>query len=228
MRLLYWLLDLIFPRKCALCGKLLNKDETDYCHACRINSPYFPVLEEKVHPSGKTELRFLDSFTAVWYYKGNVRRAILRLKFQGARFLAEPLGRSLAMKVLVTHPAGFDYLTWVPVSGKRKRKRGYDQSLLLAKALGKELGMEPKPLLKKVRDNPAQSGLSPEKRRGNVSGVYAPVGENDLTGKRVLLIDDVFTTGSTAEECARVLREAGAGAVHCAAVAAAQKQGGAD
>lgn len=228
MRLLYWLLDLIFPRKCALCGKLLNKDETDYCHSCRINSPYFPVLEEKVHPSGKTELRFLDSFTAVWYYKGNVRRAILRLKFQGARFLAVPLGRSLAMKVLVTHPAGFDYLTWVPVSGKRKRKRGYDQSMLLAKALGKELGMEPQPLLKKVRDNPAQSGLSPEKRRGNVSGVYAPVGEIDLTGKRVLLIDDVFTTGSTAEECARVLREAGAGAVHCAAVAAAQKQGGAD
>ena len=66
MRLLYWLLDLIFPRKCALCGKLLRKDETDYCHGCRINSPYFPVLEEKVHPSGKTELRFLDSFTAVW------------------------------------------------------------------------------------------------------------------------------------------------------------------
>ena len=114
------------------------------------------------------------------------------------------------------------------MSGKRKRKRGYDQSLLLAKALGEELGMEPKPLLKKVRDNPAQSGLSMEKRRGNVSGVYAPVGEIDLTGKRVLLIDDVFTTGSTAEECARVLREAGAGAVHCAAVAAAQKQGGAD
>ena len=228
MRLLYWLLDLIFPRKCALCGKLLNKDETDYCHTCRTDSPYFPVLEEKVHPSGKTELRFLDSFTAVWYYKGNVRRAILRLKFQGARFLAVPLGRSLAMKVLSTHPAGFDYLTWVPVSAKRKRKRGYDQSLLLAKALGEELGMEPKPLLKKVRDNPAQSGLSPEKRRGNVSGVYAPVGEIDLTGKRVLLIDDVFTTGSTAEECARVLREAGAGAVHCAAVAAAQKQGGAD
>ena len=157
-----------------------------------------------------------------------MRRAILRLKFQGARFLAVPLGRSLAMKVLVTHPAGFDYLTWVPVSDKRKRKRGYDQSLLLAKALGEELGMEPKPLLKKVRDNPAQSGLSPEKRRGNVSGVYAPVGEIDLTGKRVLLIDDVFTTGSTAEECARVLREAGAGAVHCAAVAAAQKQGGTD
>ncbi len=228
MRFLYWLLDLVFPRKCALCRKILSKNETDYCRVCRMDSPYFPVLEEKVHPSGKTELRFLDSFTAVWYYKGNVRNAILRLKFHGARFLAVPLGRSLAMKLYETHPEGFDCLTWVPVSAKRKRKRGYDQSQLLAKAIGRELGIESQPLLKKVRDNPAQSGVSAELRRRNVAGVYAPVGKIDLTGKRVLLIDDVFTTGSTAEECARVLREAGAGEVHCAAVAAAQKQGSAD
>ena len=228
MRLLYWLLDLIFPRKCALCRNILEKDETDYCRSCRMEGPYFPVLEEKVHPSGKTELRFLDSFTAVWYYKGNVRNAILRLKFHGARFLAVPLGRSLAMKLYETHPEGFDYLTWVPVSARRKRKRGYDQAELLAKAVGEELGMKPVPLLKKLRDNPAQSGVSAEMRRANVSGVYAPAGKIDLTGKRVLLIDDVFTTGSTAEECARVLLAAGAGEVHCAAVAAAQKQGDTD
>ena len=220
MRFLYWLLDLIFPRKCSLCGKLLRKDETDYCHGCRVNSPYFPVLEEKVHPSGKTELRFLDSFTAVWYYKGNVRKAILRLKFQGARFLAVPLGRSLAMKVLVTHPAGFDFLTWVPVSRKRLKRRGYDQSRLLAEAACRRWDTRPVRLLTKIQDNPAQSGLRNEAaRRVNVLGVYDPAESETIRGRRILLIDDICTTGATLRECVRVLLDNGASAVLCLTVA---------
>lgn len=224
MRILYWLLDLLYPRKCALCRKILSKDETDYCRKCRVDTPFFPIREENTHPSGKSKLRFLDSATAVWYYKGNVREAILRLKFHKALFLAEPLGRSLAFRVQQTHPEGFDLLTWVPVSAKRKRQRGYDQSELLAKAVSTELGIPLKPLLKKLRNNPAQSGMSGEERLANVLGVYRAVEGQNLTGLCVLLIDDVFTTGATAEECARVLLSAGAKEVHCAVVAAAQKE----
>ena len=224
MRFLYWLLDLLYPRKCALCRRILSKDETDYCRKCRMDTPLFPIREENTHPSGKSKLRFLDSVTAVWYYKGNVREAILRLKFHKALFLAEPLGRSLASRVQQTHPEGFDLLTWVPVSAKRKRQRGYDQSELLAKAVSTELGIPLKPLLKKLRNNPAQSGMSGEERLANVLGVYRAVEGQNLTGLCVLLIDDVFTTGATAEECARVLLSAGAKEVHCAVVAAAQKE----
>lgn len=224
MRFVYWLLDLLYPRKCALCRRILSKDETDYCRKCRVDTPLFPIREKNIHPSGKSKLRFLDSVTAVWYYKGNVREAILRLKFHNALFLAEPLGRSLASRVQQTHPEGFELLTWVPVSAKRRRQRGYDQSELLARAVGAELGLRPSPLLKKIRNNPAQSGMSGEERMANVLGVYRAAEGQNLKGLRILLIDDVFTTGATAEECARVLLGAGAKEVHCAVVAAAQKE----
>lgn len=224
MRLLHWILDLLFPRKCALCRKLLSKEETDYCRECRIKAPRFPVLQKKEHPSGKSKLRFLDRVTAVWYYKENVREAILRLKFQKAAFLADPLGRSLAAKVLETHSEDVDLLTWVPVSAKRKRQRGYEQAELLAKVVGKELGIPAVSLLQKRKDNPAQSGMSGEARKANVLGVYQIKANTDLSGKRILLIDDVFTTGATAEECAKVLLEGGAKAVSCAVVATSQKE----
>ena len=224
MRLVYWLLDLLYPRKCALCRRILSGDETDYCRKCRIETPLFPIREKNTHPSGKRKLRFLDSVTAVWYYKENVREAILRLKFHKALFLAEPLGRSLASRVQQAHPEGLDLLTWVPVSVKRKRQRGYDQSEQLARAVGRELGLPVRPLLKKIRNNPAQSGMSGEERRANVQGVYRAIEGQNTAGLRILLIDDVFTTGATAEECARVLLSAGAKEVHCAVVAAAQKE----
>lgn len=224
MRLLYWLLDLLFPPKCALCGKLLTRQETDFCTHCRVDAPIFPALPGNTHPSGKSRLQFLDSFTAVWYYKENVRQGIHRLKFQGARHLARPYSTVLAMKLLQTHPEGFDVITWVPVSRRRRRSRGYDQSQMLAQGLQKELGIPAVALLEKTRHNTAQSTLPPEKRRANVLGAYRCRKDVSPAGKRILLVDDVFTTGATAEECARVLLTAGAKEVHGAAVAAAQKE----
>ena len=122
------------------------------------------------------------------------------------------------------HPEGFDEFTWVPVSPLRRFRRGYDQARLLAEAVGAEIGMKPKKLLRKHRHNRPQSSLTGEERRGNVLGVYEMHPKYSVKGKRILLIDDVFTTGATAEECARVLLTAGAKSVSCGTVAAAQKQ----
>lgn len=224
MRLWYGLRDLLYPPKCALCRRLLTRNETDFCVDCRKDAPNFPDLQGNIHPSGKRKLQFLDSCTAVWYYRENVRNGILRLKFSGAAFLAAPYGKVLAMKVHKCHPNDFDFITWVPVSTKRRWRRGYDQAQLIAESVGRELGIRHVRLLKKIRNNPAQSGLREEQRKANVLGVYVFSGKTDIKGKRVLLIDDVFTTGATAEECARVLKTAGAAAVHCATVAAAQKK----
>ena len=216
MRLYHYLIRLLFPPKCILCGTLLKKEEQDLCRECRCDSPEYPNRKEN--------LQFLDSFTAVWYYEGNVRKSLLRYKFYGARSFASGYGRLLAMKLLQTHPDGFDCLTWVPVSRLRKFRRGYDQVELLAESVGRELGMTPVPLLKKVRHNRPQSGIrDAAKRRGNVLGVYREVSREILSGKRILLLDDILTTGATAGECARVLLTAGAKEVHCAAVAAARK-----
>ena len=216
MRLYHYLIRLLFPPKCILCGKLLKKEEQDLCRECRCDSPEYPNRKEN--------LQFLDSFTAVWYYEGNVRRSLLRYKFYGARSFASGYGRLLAMKLLQSNPEGFDCLTWVPVSRLRKFRRGYDQGQLLAESVGRELGMTPVPLLKKVRHNRPQSGIrDAAKRRGNVLGVYREENREILSGKRILLLDDILTTGATAGECARVLLTAGAKEVHCAAVAAARK-----
>ena len=211
-----WLKELLFPPKCILCRKLLTKDELDLCRHCRVEAPEYP--------QGKLKIQFLDSFAAIWYYEGDVRRSLLRYKFYGARHYADAYGRLLAMKLLREYPEGFDMLTWVPISRLRKLRRGYDQVELLAKAVGRELGMEPQPLLKKIRNNPPQSGIVGQaKRRANVLGIYRMAENVDVEGKRILLLDDILTTGATAGECARVLLTAGAAEVHCAVVAAAGK-----
>ncbi len=208
--------DLLFPPKCILCGKLLDRGEIDLCRTCRVEGPECPP--------GKQKLQFLDSWTSVWYYEGNVRKSLLRYKFHGKRNLARPYGRLLAAKLLREHPEGFDCLTWVPTGRMRKFFRGYDQVELLAEAVGKELGLEPRRLLKKLRNNPPQSGISGyAKRRANVLGIYRCPEEVYVKGKRILLLDDILTTGATAGECARVLLTAGAKEVHCAVVAAARK-----
>ena len=216
MKLYHWLMELLFPPKCVLCGTLLKAGETDLCRTCRTEAPEYP--------NRKIKLQFLDSFAAVWYYEGNVRRSLLRFKFQNARSYASCYGRMLAMKLLREYPEGFDVLTWVPVSRLRKLRRGYDQVELLAKAVGAELGMTPVPMLKKIRNNRPQSRLdSASARRANVLGAYKLLDGAQAKGKRVLLLDDILTTGATAGECARMLLSAGAKEVHCAAVAAARK-----
>lgn len=216
MKLYYFLMNLLFPPKCILCGRLLEKKAQDLCRECRCDSPEYPFRKDKI--------QFLDSFTAVWYYEGNVRRSLLRYKFYNSRSFAAGYGRLLAMKLLQTHPEGFDCLTWVPVSRLRKLQRGYDQVELLAKAVGRELGMEPIPLLRKVRHNRPQSGVSGmAERRANVLGAYRERNPGQIAGKRILLLDDILTTGATAGECARVLLTCGAKEIHCAAIAAARK-----
>ena len=216
MKLYHFLMELLFPPKCVLCRKLLKSGEMDLCGDCRADAPEYP--------GKKINIRFLDSFAAVWYYEGNVRGSILRYKFYNARSYAPSYGRILGMKLLREYPEGFDALTWVPVSRLRKLRRGYDQVELLARAVGRELELSPIPTLQKIRNNRPQSRLKdPAARRANVLGAYRLLEGAAVKGQRVLLLDDILTTGATAGECARVLLSAGAKEVHCAAVAAARK-----
>ena len=209
------ILELLFPRKCVLCGKLLERNETDLCRSCRVDSP--ECLRDR------RSFSFLDSWVAVWYYEGYIRESLLRYKFRRARHYAASYGRLLAMRILAQYPEGFDVLTWVPISPGRRFRRGYDQVRLLAEAVGRELDMKPVRTLKKVRNNPAQSGISGvAQRKANVLGVYRAVCPDAVKGKRILLLDDIITTGATAGECARVLLTAGAKEVHCGLIAAAR------
>lgn len=216
MKLYHWILNLLFPPRCILCRKLLEGGEVDLCTRCRMETPEYPPRKRKP--------QFLDSFAAVWYYEEYPRKSLLRYKFSGKRIYAPAYGRLLAMKLLREYPEGFDCLTWVPISRLRRFSRGYDQVEILAYAVEKELGLEAVPMLKKTHHNRRQSGISgAAQRRANVLGVYQAVAPERIRGKRILLLDDILTTGATAGECARVLLTAGAKEVHCAAMAAPRK-----
>jgi predicted amidophosphoribosyltransferase len=132
-------------------------------------------------------------------------------KLYGA-FLAERISSELSGQ--------YDLITWVPLSGERLKSRGYDQAMLLAMATALELDDVAVETLVKHTDVPAQSGVGDiDKCRANISGVYAVADPDIVDGKRILLIDDILTTGSTLSECAETLRKAGAKDVVCAALA---------
>lgn len=207
------MLRLIFPPKCTFCQRLLRREETDFCHDCRVNTETFS--------RAKNRIPHVAHWTALWYYKENVRKSIQRFKFCYRQRYADVFGRHLAMKMSGSLAEDTDILSWVPVSRIRKLTRGYDQSQLLCQAAGRELGIPATPVLKKIRHTKPQSSLlGAAQRRANVVGAYKALDPRFLAGKRITLIDDVVTTGATASECARVLLTAGAKEVYLVAIAA--------
>jgi ComF family protein len=217
MKLLTWLGTMLFPDKCILCGKLLEDGELDLCTGCRVQAPECPV--------SKIKFPFIDQWTALWYYKDHVRKSLLKYKFQNCRSNAAGYGRLLAMKLMKEDRLDFDVLTWIPISRQRKRRRGFDQVELLAQKLGAELQIMPIPTLEKVRNNRQQSRIiGSAQRRANVLGAYIAIAPENIAGKRVLLLDDIITTGATASECARILLTAGAKEVQLAVLATANQQ----
>lgn len=204
------LLDLFFPPRCAFCGKLGVRG---VCDACDKTLPRteLPLREGAGYGRCAVPLK----------YEGRVREAILRFKFRGVQGAAKGFGRLIAECAAGELGGSFNLVSWAPVSDKRRRERGYDQSYLLAREAANEWGVKPLALLRKIRDNPPQSGLDADARRGNVLGVYDCIDAKAVQNARVLLIDDILTTGSTLSECARVLRNAGAAGVVCACLASA-------
>ena len=203
------LLELLYPRKCVFCTRLLTREETDLCAECRTGLPYCEAKPFRIPYAARS--------VAVFYYEDDVREAVLRYKFGGQMHYSRAFGRLIAMKAAEME---YDLICHVPVSRARRRERGYDQAQRLAAAVASELGGKPRRLLKKIRNNPAQSGIrSPEQRRANVLGVYQVVDRDTVQGKKLLLIDDVATTGATLSECCRTLLDAGAAQVSCAVLA---------
>ena len=213
MSLFSSIMDLLFPPKCAFCWKVLDGEGHVCCTKCAANLPY-------TTGGGWQTGEYFDLCVAPLYFDGAVRNSIHRYKFSGAQGYAGAYGKLLAGCVS-EHLPEFDIITWAPLSRERLRRRGYDQAFLLASAAASELGRaKPVETLKKTADTKAQSELGGKRERGlNVTGAYEAADTQIIRGKCVLIIDDVVTTGATLDECARVLREAGAGRVICAALA---------
>lgn len=198
------LLDLFFPPRCPFCRGILKDSERLICAKCLRELPRAQGAERI------QKFRHLDLCFSPFYYEDHVRRSLLRYKFGGMSVYA-PKYAELMAECLRVFDRTYDVITWVPLGRKRLKKRGYDQARLLAEALSARLGSPCEQLLIKIADNPPQSGTgSPEKRRKNVSGVYRAIDSARIRDRRVLLVDDIVTTGATLSECAGVLKAAGA------------------
>jgi len=208
MNVLESLLDLLFPPKCPFCGRVLDK--AGICPNCEKELPWTQDAEALWEGPGD-----LCCAAPLWY-KDLAREGILRFKFRGSSAAARPIGEMMARCAAEHLSSRFDTVTWVPVSSKRLRKRGYDQARLLAEAVCRQWDTKPVQLLEKIADTPAQSGLrEAAARRANVLGVYEVTEIHLVEGKRILLVDDICTTGATLVECIRVLKDAGAAEVVC-------------
>ena len=208
------LLDFFFPRHCPFCGRIVGKELL--CGTCEKALPY--CREVRTGNFGRC--------AAPLYYEGAVREAILAFKFKGKLEALDCFGSLMAQTAAEAFSGEFDAVTWAPVSRKRLRQRGYDQARLLCASRCVVWHVEPQETLRKVRDNPAQSGLEDAAaRRANVLGVYEAVKPADIAGKRFLLVDDILTTGATLGECVRVLKAAGAADVVCLTLTATRENG---
>ncbi len=196
-------LCLFFPARCLGCGKVLPPDRL-FCPACEKHVPTEP-FRRRCNLPGAGARGFL--IIAPMPYAGGFRHTLYGFKFRGQKSLAKPIGRLMASAARQTGPA-FDGIAWVPMTKRKKRERGYNQSELLAKSAAKALGLPCLPLLRKVRETGVQHELSEKRRIENVKGAYRA--EGDLKGKSLLLVDDIVTTGATLKECAKTLYAAGA------------------
>lgn len=216
-----FIVNLLFPRRCPWCDTVLGFAKSCACQddvdalllpGCQLPAP-------DLGPEGFA----LDGVWACYVYKEPVRSSILRMKFENGRNLAVPVGEKLAERFDSCGLAEkVDCIVPVPVSAGTQRQRGYNQSALLAWELSRHCSLPCLPnALRKTRETVAQSELGRAERLTNVNNAYIAE-PGDVKGKRVLLVDDIFTTGSTLNECAKTLRAAGATGVVGLCVAASE------
>lgn len=217
------LVSLIFPPRCVICDRVLGGIDHGICKKCL---PTIPWAGDKACMDARTQqIEFAARVIAPTYYEGGIREAILRYKFNGLFSYAPVLARLIAKEVGAAVGCGEilppEVVTFVPVSKKRRRKRGYDQAELLARAVARALGLPLVKALEKTVDTPAQSTLDEKTRKANVVGAFRvrPEAAAEIAERHVLLIDDVLTTGATLAEAAKTVAYLLPGSIVCAAVA---------
>jgi len=232
------LIQLLYPAVCDVCGESLLPEQGHFCATCRTALTTDPhstcprcasTVGPHVHLSdGCTRCRdvsfHFDAAIRLGPYQALLREQILRLKNWSGEWLATNLGELWAeqaeSKLL---KLGANVVIPVPLHWFRRVKRGYNQSAALAKLLARRLRLPCRPRwLRRVRNTPMQTAMTPAQRRENVRGAFAARRRPELRGKTVLLVDDVLTTGTTASEAARALKSGGAARVVVAVLAHGQ------
>jgi ComF family protein len=225
----------LFPDDCRVCGDPLHEISRIpvcsrclrqptaiaadyYCADCK--TPFlnrFPLDEEGRCSMCRLGLTGFDTVYTFGSYEDTLRELLHLFKYNQVRPLARPLGALVARAIPREHR--FDLIVPMPLHWRKRWTRGYNQSQLLAKEVARRWGVPVGEVVRRVKATAPQAGLSNSKRRLNVSGAFRIRKGASIKGLRVLLIDDVLTTGATASACAKVLKHAGASHVAVAAVA---------
>lgn len=211
----FW--SFIYPERCAHCAKQLDKSSVLFCDAC------WAELRRAEKTPNERLPRHIDQIHAGFaYLEGGLTREVVHaLKFSGHVELTPKMAELLIRTLPVSFIDSEDVWVPVPLHWLRRGDRAFNQSELLVRSLLVHTGGKLRPLLRRTRNTPAQSGQGFRRRAENVRGAFA-YRERELVPKSVLLVDDVVTTGATVSECARVLKEAGVERVRVLAFARAE------
>ncbi|MBI5118834.1 ComF family protein [Candidatus Poribacteria bacterium] len=234
--------NLFLPALCHKCGeRILTEENLYFCETCwatidlvrepkcpRCGRPHprrpgFEAPESFVCLECAEQKSWVERTHAAALHAGVLRDAIHLLKYRRKRLIAVPLSRLILETVFKEiDAAAYDAIIPVPLHRSRLRRRGYNQSDLIARNLCAVLGATHLPILKRVKDTASFSMLGAQQRRNQIKDAFRTVPDANVKKKRLLLVDDVVTTGATTNECARMLRKAGAQSVDVVSVAAAK------
>jgi ComF family protein len=193
-----------------------------FCVSCRM--PFlnrFPLDESGRCSLCRLGLSGFDEVFTYGSYEGSLRKLIHVFKYGGVQPLSKPFGDLLA--VALPRDRQFDAIVAMPMHWRKRWTRGFNQAALLAREISRRWNVPVRDAVRRVRFTAPQAGLTNSKRRWNVRGVFQP--KMRLDGMRVLLVDDVLTTGATASACARALKRAGAAHVAVLALARTDRRG---
>ena len=192
---------------CGICGKLAPER---ICPKCKIEINNLAIFgcEDYTQTSS-----FFNEHIYFFQYTGNIREAILNYKFRDMSYIYETFVNCIKYnEKICKFIKKYDIIMPIPISKRRLKERGYNQSSLIAKKIAKNLNIEYREdILIKIKDNNRQSELTQEERMLNVHGVYIAKKTHLIKNKKILLVDDIFTTGNTANECSRILKNYFAG-----------------
>ena len=214
-------LNIFFPKKlkCMFCGRDIDYKNKPYCDFCEKEKFFnnsksrckicdMPIVGEVEYCDNcKQNHKSFDKAFCPFIYEGNVRKSLLKFKSQNAKYLAEPMAKIMAEK-LIDENLEFDIIIPIPMTEKSLKKRGYNQALLLAEEISKILN---KPLctdvLFKTRDTKHQKELGFNDRQKNLAGAFGLENIKKIKGKNILLVDDILTTCATVDSCSSLLKK---------------------
>jgi competence protein ComFC len=217
----------VLPNRCMFCGVPVEYDQLR-CSECDSSAPRTDpavclVCGERECVCSVEENGFLR-LAAPFYYEGGAAEGIRSMKFEGNLSNARKFAQDMAQSLLDYGIFTPDAVTFVPMLDKQRRRREYNSAEELARRLARFLDLPLWDLLEKTKETASQHSLTAQERKINLRGAYTGKAERRLAGETLLLVDDVYTTGATARECAKALLAAGAGSVFCTAAARTRRR----